>query len=180
MRTSGICYRVYPLQAPALCIPLHSLYMRRSRSARDSSDELRWYVILLTLFFLAAESVAALLWSVEFLASVVLGAPATHRAAAQAQAVCKMRWRRSWARGAGAADGAMVVVYGMAVFRWLAKGLVGTVFWIAGGLARPNSVEGYNHRVLHGARRTPATLPVAGASKNHGLPTGRATFKEKS
>ena len=164
-RTSGTNYRVYPLQAPALCMPLHSLYMRRSRSARDSSDELRWYVTLLTLFFLAAVSVGALLWPVEFLASVVPGATATHRAAAQAQAVCTMRWRRSRARGAGAADGALVGVYGMAVFRWLARGLVGTVFWIAGALARSNCLEGYNRRVLHGARRTPATLPVAGASK---------------
>jgi len=41
MRMSGIYLRVYPLQAPALCIPLHSRYIRRSLSARDSSDELR-------------------------------------------------------------------------------------------------------------------------------------------
>jgi hypothetical protein len=86
-----LSHRVYPLHAPALCMPLHSLYMRRSRSARDSSDELCWYVTLLTLFFLAAVSVGALLWPVEFLASVVPGATATHRAAAQAQAACAMR-----------------------------------------------------------------------------------------
>jgi hypothetical protein len=46
-------FRVYPLQAPALCMPLHSRYMRRSRSAVVSSELLRWYVILVTPFFFA-------------------------------------------------------------------------------------------------------------------------------
>lgn len=34
-------YRVYPLQAPALCIPLHSLSKRLSRCAGVSSEALR-------------------------------------------------------------------------------------------------------------------------------------------
>lgn len=32
-------------------------------------------------------------------------------------------------------------------------------------------VSGYNLKVLHGARRTLAAVPAAGASKNHGLLT---------
>lgn len=39
--TGGTYLRVYPRHAPALCIPLHSLYILRSRSALDSSDVLR-------------------------------------------------------------------------------------------------------------------------------------------
>ena len=34
--------RVYPRHAPALCMPLHSRYIRRSRSAVVSSELLRW------------------------------------------------------------------------------------------------------------------------------------------
>ena len=62
-RMSGTCsamsgvwienYRVYPVHAPALCRPLHSRYILRSRSARVSSEALRWWVTLVTPFFFA-------------------------------------------------------------------------------------------------------------------------------
>lgn len=92
---SGIYLRVYPLHAPALCIPLHSRYMRRSRSARDSSDELRWYVTLLTPFFLVAVSVVALLCPVEFLANATSDVATRHRPTAKAKTACRyLRGRR--------------------------------------------------------------------------------------
>lgn len=49
---------VYPLHAPALCMPLHSRKRRRSRSAEVSSEGLRWWVTLVTDFF-AGESAAS-------------------------------------------------------------------------------------------------------------------------
>ena len=67
--------------------------MRRSLSVRDSSEELRWYVTLLTPFFFVAVSVVALLWPVEFLANVALEAVSRHRATAQAETVCKIESR---------------------------------------------------------------------------------------
>lgn len=82
-RISGSYLRVYPLHAPALCIPLHSRYIRRSRSARDSSEALRWYVTLLTPFFFAGCAVAVLLSEVELLAETVAGQVSMHRAIAQ-------------------------------------------------------------------------------------------------
>jgi hypothetical protein len=67
--------------------------MRRSLSARDSSEELRWYVTLLTPFFFVAVFFVALLWPVEFLANVVQGAVIRHRATAHAETVCKIESR---------------------------------------------------------------------------------------
>lgn len=38
---------------------------------------------------------------------------------------------------------------------------------------------GYTQTVLHGARRTPAAVPAAGASKNHGPASFAGLIKEK-
>ncbi|MBX9833639.1 MAG: hypothetical protein K2X78_11425 [Burkholderiaceae bacterium] len=67
--------------------------MRLSLSARDSSDELRWYVTLLTPFFFVVVSVVTLLWPMEFFANVALGVVIRHRATVQAKTVCNIEFR---------------------------------------------------------------------------------------
>ena len=64
-------------------------------------------------------------------------------------------------------------------FKGAGRGCRSTVFGIAEHLARPNSSERYNCRVLHGARCTPAAVPAAGASKNHGPASFAGLIKEK-
>jgi len=44
---------------------------------------------------------------------------------------------------------------------------------------RDFSVSGYTRMVLHGARRTPAAVPAAGASKNRDWQLAKPYFKEK-
>ena len=49
--------------------------------------------------------------------------------------------------------------------------------WVFG--TRGKSHQGYNRSVLHGARRTPAAVPAAGASKNRDWQLAKPYFKEK-
>jgi len=50
----------------------------------------------------------------------------------------------------------------------------------ARGAIRGFERSGYNPQVLHGARRTPAAVPAAGASKTMAFRLRQATSKEKT
>lgn len=76
-------------------MPLHSRYILRSRSARVSSEALRWWVTLVTPFFFVELLVVAIWVSWVLLAQVIAGLASKQKAIATGAVERAMRCRES-------------------------------------------------------------------------------------